>query len=146
MKLICQLKVQTELNLSFFLKYECSVHRILYITESCKQAEAEVVPSSSLVKIRMSLRLSLRLRLKLKRLRSLRLKLRMLRLRLRLRLRLVWVKIYTSTVGWLGRVGGEMGIKANLSQCLSWSWGWASQQAKLRQDCLPQTTLWVCDF
>ena len=96
MKLICQLKVQTELNLSFFLKYECSVHRILYITESCKQAEAEVVPSSSLVKIRMSLRLSLRLRLKLKRLRSLRLKLGMLRLRrlrFRSRLRLVLVRI-----------------------------------------------------
>ena len=49
-----------------------------------KQGEAEVVPSSSLVKIRVSL--SLRLRLKLR--------------RLRLRLRLVWVKIYTSKGGW----------------------------------------------
>ena len=62
------------------------------------------MPSLSLVRIRVSLRF--RLRLKLKRLRS--------------RLRLVWVKIYTSTGGWLGWVvgcvGGEMGIKANLSQ------------------------------
>ena len=42
-----------------------------------EQDEAEVVSSSSLVKIRVSLNL-------------------------RLRLRLVWVKIYTSSGGWLG--------------------------------------------